>query len=293
MTTRDNYPPATWPALPNFELPAALDFLKLKNFPLKVYPAVYDRPKLQHDTLYIHGPGWRKSSASFDVDCLQIQIYLKFCGINFEVHNGNEPLASPSGKLPFLATVTGAIYDSDRILQWVDEMDKAKKLASTKDQEQAKAFIALARTKLHAAWLFSTWLEPLNYSEYTANAYFSHVPTPVNKLLAYQKQNQVTQTLLTDRDILVREEVYHDAAQTLEALSTKLGDDKYFFGSTEPTWIDAVIFSYLHAIMSYPTIPGSTLGDEEKKQAGELRALVRKHENLVQYAKNIYETWLK
>lgn len=73
MTTRDNYPPATWPALPNFELPAALDFLKLKNFPLKVYPAVYDRPKLQHDTLYIHGPGWRKSSASFDVDCLQIQ----------------------------------------------------------------------------------------------------------------------------------------------------------------------------------------------------------------------------
>lgn len=26
------------------------------------------------------------------------------------------------GKLPFLATVTGAIYDSDRILQWVDEM---------------------------------------------------------------------------------------------------------------------------------------------------------------------------
>lgn len=73
MTTRDNYPPATWPALPTIELPSALDFLKLKNFPLKVYPAVYDRPKLQNDTLYIHGPGWRKSSASFDVDCLQIQ----------------------------------------------------------------------------------------------------------------------------------------------------------------------------------------------------------------------------
>lgn len=61
----------------------------------------------------------------------------------------------------------------------------------------------------------------------------------------------------------------------------------------EPTWIDAVIFSYLHSIMSYPTIPGSTLGDEEKKQAGELKTLVRKHENLVQYAKNIYEAWLK
>ncbi|KAI9494753.1 hypothetical protein BDB00DRAFT_955201 [Zychaea mexicana] len=290
-TTADQ--PTQWPQLPTIELPPFLEFLKLKSFPLKVYPPVYERPKLTHDTLYIYGPGWRNSWGSFDVECLQMQIYLKFCDIEFEAKNNNEPNSSPSGKLPYLATVTGAVYDTDQIHKWVSERNKTKALASIADSEQAKAFIALARTKLHAAWLFSAWLEPLNYSEITSKAYYGHVPGPINHLLAYQKQNEVVHELLTDRDILVREEIYKDAAQALEALSIKLGDSAYFYGSSEPTWLDAVIFSYIHAIMSMPTLPGSTLGDEEKKQATTLRNLVRKHENLVRYAKTIYDEWLK
>lgn len=51
------------------------------------------------------------------------------------------------------------------------------------------------------------WMEPLNATEITNKAYFGHVASPVNKILALQKQNQVVQSLLTDRDILVREEV--------------------------------------------------------------------------------------
>lgn len=51
------------------------------------------------------------------------------------------------------------------------------------------------------------WMEPLNATEITNKCYFGHVASPVNKILALQKQNQVVQYLLTDRDILVREEV--------------------------------------------------------------------------------------
>lgn len=51
------------------------------------------------------------------------------------------------------------------------------------------------------------WIEPLNYNEVTSKAYFGHVPSPVNQLLSYRKQNQVVQSMLTDRDVLVREEV--------------------------------------------------------------------------------------
>ncbi|KAI7858935.1 hypothetical protein BDC45DRAFT_497924 [Circinella umbellata] len=297
MSTTDQPPTEQqqqqWPQLPTIELPPFLEFLKLKNFPLKVYPPVYERSKLTNDTLYIYGPGWRNSWGSFDVQCLQIQIYLKFCGIDFEVKNSNEPNSSPSGKLPYLETVTGAVYDTDQIQKWITERGKGKTLSSPSNQEQAKAFIALANTKLHAALLFSSWLEPLNYSEITSKAYYGHVPGPINHLLAYQKQNEVVQTLLTDRDILVREEIYNDAAQALEALSIKLGDNSYYFDSSEPTWIDAVIFSYIHVIMSMPTLPGSTLGDEEKKQAMALRNMVRKHENLVRYAKSMYDQWIK
>lgn len=67
-------PNPTWPPpIPVLDLPSCLDFLKLKQFPLKIYPAVYDAPKLNNDTLYIYGPGFRNTWASFDVDCLQYQ----------------------------------------------------------------------------------------------------------------------------------------------------------------------------------------------------------------------------
>lgn len=66
-------------------------------------------------------------------------MYLKFCGIDFDVNNINEPAASPSGKsnihilwiypnvtgnlgkLPFLSTVSGAIYNDQEIINWVKE----------------------------------------------------------------------------------------------------------------------------------------------------------------------------
>jgi metaxin len=50
-------------------------------------------------------------------------------------------------------------------------------------------------------------MEPLNTSEISNKYYYGHTPSPVNKVLSYNKQNEVIQTLLTDRDILVREEV--------------------------------------------------------------------------------------
>lgn len=62
---------------------------------------------------------------------------------------------------------------------------------------------------------------------------------------------------------------------------------------SKPTYIDAVIFSYLHSILSMPKIVDGDFPEEERKQAATLSKLVRKHENLVKYAKAIYENWLK
>ncbi|KAI8350152.1 hypothetical protein BD560DRAFT_427451 [Blakeslea trispora] len=299
-------PSSRYGQLPTIELPSFLEFLKLKNFPLKTYPAVNEPYRPTKDTLYIYGPGYRNNQASFDLDCLIVQMYLKFCGIEFDIDCLNEPAASPSGrnhsykkflvdilfmhmlgKLPFLATVTGAIYDSSQILDWVkNTRHMEKELSLEKDREQAKAFLSLAQNKLGAAL-------PLNANRTAHNSYFGHTPKPVDWILSYHKQNEVVQALLADRDILVREEIYQDASQALEALSTKLGNNTYFFNASEPTYVDAFIFSYLHSILSMPHILDGEYTEEEKKQASTLSKLVRKHENLVKYAKSIYEQYLK
>jgi len=42
-----------------------------------------------------------------------------------------------------------------------------------------------------------------------------------------------------------------------------------------------------------PKIVDGDFPEEERKQAATLGKLVRKHENLVKYAKKIFENWLK
>ncbi|ORZ16954.1 hypothetical protein BCR42DRAFT_413607, partial [Absidia repens] len=279
------------PRLPVIELPPFLEFLKLKNFPLKTYPAVNQPKRIENDTLYIYGPGSHASpTASFDVDCLQTQIYFKFCNINVDVCNSNEPDASPSNKLPYFATVTGQVLAGAEIQQWIK--DNNKYISLGEHQDEAIAFISMIKSKLHSAWLFSAWLEPLNYNGNTFRMYYGHLPTPVNTIMASRKKDQVVEQLLADRDILSREEIYADAAQTLEALSIKLAEDTYFFGKSEPTWMDAVVFSYLHAILAIPPVKKPDVTTEEKNQAAALRKLVLQHKNLVRFAKHINTEFL-
>lgn len=80
----DTTPASRFGELPTLELPSFLEFLKLKNFPLKMFPAVNEPERPNHDTLFIYGPGYRNSEASFDVDCLIIQVMDAF-----RVNNSN------------------------------------------------------------------------------------------------------------------------------------------------------------------------------------------------------------
>ncbi|KAI9305517.1 hypothetical protein BJ944DRAFT_161597 [Cunninghamella echinulata] len=289
---------ASLPRLPTIEFPSYLEFLKLKSFPLKTFPPVNQPKKLTKDTLYIYGPGNEKFNDSFDVDCLQIQTYFKFCNIDVDICYSNEPAASPTNKLPYLATVVGKLFAGSQINDWIKDNVKQKQIID-KDislgdhKDEAIAFISMIKSKLHSAWLFSIWLEPLNYNQNTVKVYYGHNPAPIDKIMGSQKKDEIVQSLLADRDILTREEIYSDAAIVLESLSNKLGDCDYFFGFEEPTWMDAVVFSYLHIILSHPQIKKSDIPKEEKNQATTLKKLVQKHDNLVQYAKQICRTYFE
>ncbi|KAI8082754.1 uncharacterized protein BX664DRAFT_338986 [Halteromyces radiatus] len=281
-----------FPQLPNIELPPFLSFLKLASFPLKTYPPVSQPKRSQKDTLYIYGPGLRASpSISFDVDCIQTQIYFRFCNLDVDIKFTNDPEASPSGKLPYFSTVTGKLLTGTQIDQWLKDNEKDISLGT--HQDEAIAFISMVKSKLHPALLFSMWLEPLNYNENTFRMYYGHIPAPINSIMGYRKKEEIVNQLLANRDILSREEVYADAAQTLEALSIKLGDYTYFFDQSGPTWMDAVVFSYLHVILGVPPVSKSNTSTEERNQAATLRKLVQKHQNLVRYAKHINEHYLK
>ncbi|CAG8597526.1 4700_t:CDS:2 [Ambispora leptoticha] len=216
--------------------PIQESFLRfLSRFPLRINKSIYKNPDLDEPILYIWGPGWGggRQKASFDQECLLWQTYLLFNDIKFEVKNVNEPLISPSGKLPLLYTPTGDIFASDKILEFIkqkkDEETDAE--TSTSEHQEEAAFISLANTKLRNALLFYLWCEPSIYEQVTFHKYGGHYPKPLDTILMYKAKKAVIGDLLARKPILNTNEIYEEAADALKAFSDMLKDNKYFFGS--------------------------------------------------------------
>ncbi|CAG8571919.1 2197_t:CDS:2 [Acaulospora morrowiae] len=202
----------------------------LSYFPLKLNKPLYKSRDLLCSRLYIWGPDWKNQEISFDQECLKWQTYLKFIGEDFEVKYSNEPLMSPSGKLPVLILPTGEVLVDEKIVDYAKE-NKSNKLGELTNQEHqadSEAFIALADTKLRHVLLYTLWCEP-EYESITWGKYGKSYAKPLNRLLMYQAKNAAIKEMLTRRPILNREEIYQEAADALKAFSVALADKNYFF----------------------------------------------------------------
>ena len=94
--------------------------------------------------------------------------------------------------------------------------------------------------------------------------------------------------MLLTRTQIDRELIFEEAATAIEALAVQLGNEnEYFFGKSKPSGLDAVVFSYLHVILTLPRIKNA----EDGGRSGELARIVRKHENLYRYSQNIWKKW--
>ena len=98
------------------------------------------------------------------------------------------------------------------------------------------------------------------------------------------KSNIVHSMLLTKTQI-DRELIFEEAASAIEALSVQLGNNEYFFGKSAPSSLDAIVFSYLHIILTLPKIRNA----EDGGRSGELARMVKKQENLYKYSQNIWK----
>ncbi|RHZ50548.1 hypothetical protein Glove_495g44 [Diversispora epigaea] len=251
----------------------------LSKFPLKTYKPLCKSNELYGPRLYIWGPGWKVGQrTSFDQECLKWQTYLKIAQCDFDIRDANEPLMSPSGKLPILILSEGEVLIDELIKNYVEDTKESNKLGQLSEEQQAdsQAFITLADTKLRHALLYTLWCESSNECD-TYEKYGRRYANPIDKILMYQAKNAAIKEMLINIPVLNRDDIYHEASDALQALSVALGDNPYFFGQRLPTFIDAVVFSYLHIILEFPVT-----------SANDLNQLVNKHKNLVEFTKRIY-----
>ncbi|KAF9136142.1 hypothetical protein BGX30_011347 [Mortierella sp. GBA39] len=285
-------------------------YMFLAKFPLKQSPALHTRLPPVKPTLYAFAPGWKvggqeterqdnkdtetdkkdkeTSVGSFDVDSLKWMAYLKFNQIDYDIKPAFEPTMSPSGKLPFLALPNGSLVTDEGFEQWVQEnKGQSDTSASLNIHEAAEAvaFSTLAESKIHAALHYTLWFEAPHFQGTTRQHYFGHHNYYLGKLLNYMSKSNIVHSMLLTRTQIDRELIFEEAATAIEALSIQLGENEYFFGKSTPSSLDAIVFSYLHVILTLPRIRNA----EDGGRSGELARMVKKHENLFKYSQNIWK----
>ncbi|KAG0333072.1 hypothetical protein BG000_009495 [Podila horticola] len=282
----------------------------LARFPLKSLPAQHHRPSPIKPVLYAYAPGWKvnrpkgtkesteateapeemkeefPTTGSFDVDSLKWMAYLKFNNIDYDIRPAFEPNMSPSGKLPFLALPNGSFVTEDGFEEFVQKNGSPDVKLDINEAAEAFAFTALAESKIHSALLYTLWFEEAHFKNTARSHYFGHHVPVLRTILAYWEKSSIVHSMLLTRTQIDREQIFEEAATAIESIATLLGDSDYFFGKDAPSSLDAIVFAYLHVILTLPKIRADDSG-----RSSELARIVRKHSNLYEYSQKIWRKY--
>jgi metaxin len=185
---------------------------------------------------------------------LAVQAFLHMAGLDFVVEmRSNAEEMSPSGRLPFIKAGAFVVAEMDPIVAFVNT--KGISLTESLDNSQKadmRAYMSLVNNVMGNAELYITWIDQLSLSEVTVPRYASVHPWPLNQILTWQKKRQVLKKLgALGWSTKTADEVYTEVETCCRALSERLDDAQFFFGS-RPTELDALVFGHLFTILTTP-----------------------------------------
>ncbi|KAI9759781.1 MAG: hypothetical protein M4579_002080 [Chaenotheca gracillima] len=268
------------------------------RFPLVIYapnelPA--SSPQRRRDTqteqlhtLYIFSTreDARHGRPSFNPTCLKWQAYLMFKNVAFAAIASNNH-ASPSGALPFLLprphkdsspTDPGAPIPSNKLERWVSKQEGGSEVPYNMRYD---AYISLLDHRIRNAWLYNLYLEPTNASVMRRLYIDPCSSSPVvTAAIAHQLRTAAEAEIAKATGSVHVSNIYSEADKAFGALSTLLGEDRWFFGADQPGLFDASVFAYTYQLLT-----------EQGWGHRDLVDYVNKRENLVAHCKLISEAF--
>lgn len=197
-----------------------------------------------------------------NANCLAVQAYLKMCNLEFQIEpRSNAEYMSPSGRVPFIQCGAFVVSDFDGIVNFVNTKGTSlsEELEAT-DKADMRAYISLVNNVLVNAEQYICWCDPTTLNTITKPRYGSIYPWPLNYILNWQKQSQVTKKLKVlgwyNKSL---DEVLGEVKNCCEALSERLENKQYFFGE-RPNELDALVFGHIFTIITTP-LPNNTLAN--------------------------------
>lgn len=206
--------------------------------------------------------------------CLPVYIYLRFAQLPFVL---NFNLIRPdSDQIPFVESGTYVAYNNENggVIESLRKdgiADLDESLNTIPEWVSTKAMIT---SWLSDAVMYELWVGSDGRSAH--KIYYSDLPWPIGKIL-HLKQTHVAKQLLgiTKENAEQREaEIYRRAGLAYEVLSTRLGEQIFFF-ENRPTSLDAVFLG--HALFTLQALPETSV----------LRSKLLEHSNLLRYAEKL------
>ncbi|XP_011301582.1 metaxin-2 [Fopius arisanus] len=202
-----------------------------------------------------------------NANCLAVQAFLHMLNLDYQIEpRKNAEYMSPSGRVPFIQCGAFVVSDFDNIVGFLG--NKGARLSQDLDEAEKtdmRAYIALVNTCLANAEQYICWVEPSTLEEVTKPRHGSVYPWPLNHILNWQKERQITKKLRVlgfySKSI---EEIYQEVKMCCTALSERLDGKPYFYGNKGPKELDALVFGHLFTILTTP-IPARRLAEIVKE----------------------------
>ncbi|KAK4370100.1 hypothetical protein RND71_009575 [Anisodus tanguticus] len=203
-------------------------------------------------------------------NCLPVYLYLKFSQTPFDLEfNVNNP---DSDQLPYVESGKYVAYNNEKggvIRSLIEDgfVDLDSQVRGIPEWISTKAMVD---SWLADAIMYELWVGSDGSSAH--KIYYSDLPWPLGKILYLKQVYGAKQILGITKDNAERreEEIYRNVNDAFSALSTRLGEQAYFFDN-RPTSVDAVFLG--HALFTLYALPETSV----------LRSKLLEHDNLVKY----------
>ncbi|XP_048359976.1 metaxin-3 [Sphaerodactylus townsendi] len=189
---------------------------------------------------------------SVHAECLVVLVYGRFSGAPLKVNVIDHSWSALRGSVPLLVSDDIVISQPAKILNFLRKQKyNADYELSAKEGADTLAYIALLEEKLQPALLHTFWVEADNYYTVTKPCFGSKIPFPLNWYLPGKMSREALNRILATKEgsplcslAEVEAQIYRDAKECLNLLSSRLGTLPFFFGNM-PTTLDAFVFGFL------------------------------------------------
>jgi len=204
---------------------------------------------------------------------LGVHAFLKMTKLPYTVREmPNATSISPTGKVPVINSGQYVVSELENIVQLATS--KGVSLSdhlSVSEKADLRAYMSLVHSVLEKALLYFTWLDNFVYENVTKHRVGSPYNFPLKVLVPWVTRRQAIGQLKGVKWAEMNiDQVCRQVETCLIALSERLGENEFFFGSN-PTELDALTFGYLFTMITTPLNPQNRFGELVKQQGNLVR----------------------